>query len=627
MPLRPDQAAVEPAPDLPPRPHWARPALLVIAALAGVTYVWGAGHGSLELYYEAAVRSMGTSWHDFIYGAFDPAGTVSVDKLPGAFWVQALSVRLFGFHPWAILLPQFVEGVATVLVLYRAVSRLAGAVAGLVAAAVVAITPAAVALNRGNISDSLLIFLLVLAANATVTAVLRRRPGWLLVAGLWVGLAFQAKMLEAWLVWPGLGLVWLATGPGRPWRRVLHVGAAVVVTATISLSWMTAVSLVPRGDRPYVDGSTHDSLYQQVFTYNGFGRISTGSAGPLTGQRTAFTSLVDFRLPGATGPTRLLDGAAGRDVGWLVPLALVSTAAALIGRRRRPRDDPLRAAAILWGSWLVVDLAVFSVLTGINAYYLAALAPAVGALCGIGVELLRRSGIGRRPVAAAVVLLAGASAGYGMWLTSPAATSVRLLLLAAAVVLVATGAGLIFGRANPGPARPGVPWRGRAVLGCALLCAAVALGPTAASTDIVVAGLGPFDTPYQPASITNVTQTEPKLALTDLRAGLALLLRANRADRYVSATFTSIIAAPLIIDTGREFEPIGGFTGSIPAPTVAALRRQIDARQLQTIISPRTDNPDIEWVRAHCTVVPDSAGAANGGPISAFSIFFCGPGR
>ena len=154
------------------QPAWARPALLAIAAVAAVGYGWGMAGASVESFYGAAARSMSESWHDFIFGAFDPAGTVTVDKLPGALWVQALSLRVFGFHIWALVLPQVVEGVLTVLVLYRAVRRLAGPAAGLTAAAVLAVTPVTVLLGRGNVSDSLLILLLVLAADATSAALL-----------------------------------------------------------------------------------------------------------------------------------------------------------------------------------------------------------------------------------------------------------------------------------------------------------------------------------------------------------------------------------------------------------------------------------------------------------------------
>ena len=154
----------------PDQPAWARPSLLIVAALAALSYGWGMNDATLETFYGAAARSMSQSWHNFFFGAFDPWGTVSVDKLPGAFWVQALSLRMFGFHTWAIVLPQVVEGALTVLVLYRAVRRVAGPGAGLAAAVALAATPVTILLNRGNVSDSLLILLLVLAADATTAA-------------------------------------------------------------------------------------------------------------------------------------------------------------------------------------------------------------------------------------------------------------------------------------------------------------------------------------------------------------------------------------------------------------------------------------------------------------------------
>ena len=150
-------------------PHGA--ALTVIAALAAAAYAWRMGNDPLEPYYEASVRSMSTSAHDFLYGAFDPAGTLTLDKLPGALWVQALFVVVFGFHTWAMVLPQTIEGVLAVVFLYRAVARLGGRTAGVVAAAVLAASPAVVALNRGNMGDTLMMLLLVLAADATSAAV------------------------------------------------------------------------------------------------------------------------------------------------------------------------------------------------------------------------------------------------------------------------------------------------------------------------------------------------------------------------------------------------------------------------------------------------------------------------
>jgi 4-amino-4-deoxy-L-arabinose transferase-like glycosyltransferase len=211
-----------------------RGAVLLAAALAALSYAWVLGADPLEPYYAAAVRSMSLNWHNFVYGAFDPAGTVTLDKLPGAFWVQALAVRAFGFHPWVIVAPQAIEGALTVVVLYRAVSRLAGAPAGLIAATTVVASPAAVALNRGNIPDSLMILLLlVLAADAVSVAVVSGRLRGLVLAAMWVGLAVQAKMIEAWLVLPGLRLAYVVSAPGSP-GRVRHLAVAGAVTGVVS---------------------------------------------------------------------------------------------------------------------------------------------------------------------------------------------------------------------------------------------------------------------------------------------------------------------------------------------------------------------------------------------------------
>ena len=297
-----------------------RLALAAIAALAGLLYAWALGQGTLEYYYAAAVRSMSMSWHNFIFGAFDPAGTITLDKLPGAFWIQALSVRAFGFHPWAIVLPQAVEGVLTVLVLYRAVSRLAGTTAGLIAALILAVSPATVALDRGNISDSLLILLLVLAADAVSGAITagagNSRPlgegiGGLALAAVWVGLAFQTKMIQAWMVLPALGLAYLLCGPGSAGRRAVQLTVAGTLTALVSLSWMIAVSLVPQADRPYVDGSHNDSIFEQVFVYNGFGRFGDQTPQQLVAAlvRSGASSPVSQPAPGQGQPSPVFEPA------------------------------------------------------------------------------------------------------------------------------------------------------------------------------------------------------------------------------------------------------------------------------------------------------------------------------
>ena len=265
------------------QPVWARPLVFMLAGVAAFLYAWRSS-GYLEVYYAAAVRSMSMSWHNFLFSAFDPAGTVTTDKLPGAFWVQALSVRLFGLHDWAIVLPQIVEGALTVLVLYRAVRRLAGPVAGLVASLVLVVSPANVALNRGNVSDTLMVLLVVLAADAIVGAVLTGRWRNLLLGALWIGLAFQTKMLEAWLILPALGLAYLVAGAPRLLRRVLGVAllGALAVLAVAQLDVLRdARSRRPAG--PSSTGATTTRCSSRCST-------TTGSDGSISPPRTPCSS-------------------------------------------------------------------------------------------------------------------------------------------------------------------------------------------------------------------------------------------------------------------------------------------------------------------------------------------------
>ena len=271
----------------------------------------------------------------------------------------------------------------TVLVLFRAVRRLAGPLAAVTAAAVLALAPATVALNRGNISDTLMVLLLVLAADATVTAVLTGRARSAVLAGVWVGLAFQAKMLEAWLVLPALGAAYLLCGPRSVRRRIAHLAGMAGAAVAVSLSWMSLVSLLPASGRPYVDGSPDDSLFHQVFVYNGFGRLHQVSPNQLLNQAIG----IHIVLSGPGSWSRFLTGEYGRDTGWLIPAAAVILVIGLIARRRAPRQDPLRAGLVLWGVWLAVFLVALSADSSINSYYAAVFSPAVAGLIGTGVAM------------------------------------------------------------------------------------------------------------------------------------------------------------------------------------------------------------------------------------------------
>ena len=602
------------------QPAWARPALLAIAALAAVAYGWGMAGASVEPFYGAAARSMSENWHDFIFGAFDPAGTVTIDKLPGALWVQALSLRVFGFHIWSLVLPQVVEGVLTILVLYRAVRRLAGPAAGLIAAAVLAVTPITVLLSRGNVSDSLLILLLVLAADATSAALLTGSLRQLLLAGVWVGLAFQAKMIQAWLALPALAAAYLLAAPAVRLRtRCAHVALAGLVTAVVSLSWMAAVSLVPSQDRPYADGSPDDSVYTQVFDYNGLGRL-TGNWATLAGPPAppVVAAVESGRLLNAetrgirASWHRLLAGPFAADSGWLLPAAVAGALGVLISRRRQGRRDPLRAAVVLWGGWWLILAVFFSVGTYLNSYYAAALIPAVAALCGTGI-----AACGPRPWPARVRLTVAAavlgSVGYGAYLMLGTASAPVLLTLVALVVAAGAAGQLL------------LPASGKAghLTAFAFAGAAVLLLPAAASVSCVIRGLGPFDTPFEPPRTAHNNQALAAAAPALTRAVQRLELQ-TPPDDALFGTDTSGLAENYILYGGQEVLPIGGYLGNVPAPTLATLQADISrgyVRGFVLPVSPPGPDPRVRWIESHCTRQPQPPHRR---PVP-YANFSCGP--
>jgi 4-amino-4-deoxy-L-arabinose transferase-like glycosyltransferase len=601
------------------QPRWARPALLVIAVVAGVLYGLQAT-GSLEIYYAAGVRSMSMSWHNFFFAALDPRGTVSLDKLPGAFWVQALSARLFGFSAGALVAPQVAEGVITVLVLYRAVRRLAGPWAAVVAAGVLAVAPATVALNRGNISDTLMVLFLVLAADATVSAILTGRAHSAALAGVWVGLAFQAKMLEAWLVLPALGAAYLLCGPRSLRRRIAHLGGMAAAAAAVSLSWMSLVSLLPASGRPYVDGSPNDSLFHQVFVYNGFGRLHQMSPNQLLNQAIG----IHIILSGPGSWSRFLSGDYGRDAGWLIPAAIVIIVVGLIARRRAPRQDLLRAGLVLWGVWLTIFLVALSADSSINSYYAAVLSPAVAGLIGTGVAVaqagagapVRRVPGHRRPspVAAATAGIVLLTVGYTAWLLPAHGTGLPGWLLPVTIAAGLMAAALVLlAPAVKHRAGPGAP-----LVGLAAALVAMLLVPTVASVSMVAVRLGPFDTPFEPQAVDQATR-----AFLDTIKPAAALLPTLRNARIgapdLMAAQTSALAAPFIYVSGMEVLPIGGYTGTVPAPTLAQLKSLIQDRQFHLVLQTRTaTDPRLVWITRNCQFLPNRAR-------DQFVAYFCGP--
>jgi 4-amino-4-deoxy-L-arabinose transferase-like glycosyltransferase len=367
--------------------RWVRPSLLALLAATGLLYLWDlAASGWANAFYSAAVQAGSQSWEAFFYGSSDAGNSITVDKPPASLWVMELSVRLFGLSSWSILVPEALMGVATVGVLYLAVRRVAGPGAALLAGAATALTPVAVLMFRFDNPDALLTLLMTLAAYATVRALERASLRWLVGVGVLIGAAFLTKTLQAMLVVPGFALAYLLAAPTTIGKRVLHLLAAGAAMVVAGGWWVAIVELVPASSRPFIGGSQSNSVWELIWGYNGLGRLTgdeTGSVGGGGGPGGAAGRW------GSTGLTRLFGSEAGGQVAWLLPAALVLLVAGLVVLGRRPRTDVRRGALIAWGGWLLVTALTFSLMAGIfHAYYTVALAPAIGAVVGIGGRLL-----------------------------------------------------------------------------------------------------------------------------------------------------------------------------------------------------------------------------------------------
>ncbi|MCR6485560.1 glycosyltransferase family 39 protein [Amycolatopsis sp. OK19-0408] len=619
-----------------------RLAVGVVLAVAAALWVWALGSRSLQPYYAAAVHSMSGDVSAFFFAGFDPAGVVTVDKPPLAFWTQTLGVTVFGFHPWAIALVQAAEGVAAVFVLHRVVRRWAGPATALLAAALFALTPIAAAVNRDNLPDTLLVLLLVLAAYCVTRAIENAR--WLVWAGVFVGLGFLTKMLAAWIVLPGLALAYFVAAPGSRGRRLAWIGVAAAVTLAVSLSWPLVVSLWP-GAKPFVGSTTDGSVWQLAFGYNGLTRLVGGE----TGVGGSYGTSVGTALGGDAGPLRLFDAEVGGQIAWLLPLALASLVVAAC--RARGATAGTKAGWALWGGWLVVGAVVFSFAGGIfHAYYTAELAPAIAALAAAGLVTAwgwyRAGGRARFVLPAAVAgtallayVLLDRTPEWAPWLryavVALALVAVVAALLRASGVLVVTGLAAI----AAGPAAFVVDTAVRPV--SVLETADPGAGPpsTAALRSVVGVATGEGAEAGYVRFIDNAYQLSPGqrevLTYAQGQAPSTPVVLAVEGGTYG--------ADPFLLNSDARVAPLGGYLGFDPAPSAADLARWVSAGRVRFVLLPQVfvdigrartapavgDAGEltrrIGWEAKHCRPVPPARIGADAA--TAGVLFDCGVRR
>jgi 4-amino-4-deoxy-L-arabinose transferase-like glycosyltransferase len=593
-----------------------------IAVLTTVLYTWDLSSvGMGNSYYAAAVKAMSVSWKAFFFGSIDPGNFITVDKPPAALWVQALSARVFGFGSWSMLLPEALAGVASVLILHHLVRRWAGDTAAHLSALAFALTPVALMMFRYNNPDAFLTFLGLAAAWAVWSALETGRTRPLLLAGAISGLAFQAKMLQAFLVLPAFGLVYLVAGPPKLGRRVVQLALAGLTLLLSAGWWVAIVALWPASSRPFIGSTSDNSILSLVFGYNGLARLF-GRTGPGGGAGAPAGGGGGTGFGGAAGWFRLFNSANGGQVAWLLPMALAGLLAGLWATRRAARTDLGRAGWLLWGGWALVCYLVFSKAKGIyHPYYTIQLAPAAAALAGAGGVALwklgRTSAWLRMALPAAVVVTGGWAVSllnrtptFHPWLRPALFAGVALAaatiwlawsLRNRAVLLVAGG--LAAATLLAGPAAYALATVSNAQTG-----AIVSAGPATGGGGPGGGGLGGAGGP-------GGGQAD---------AALIRYLEANRGDaRYLVAVFGSGSSAPIIIATGEPVITIGGFNGGDPAPTLAQLQSLVARGQVRFVVlggrgggqggPGGNGSSDITtWVTQHGAAVPATAYGGTG---------------
>ena len=582
----------------PEDPAWVRPALLVLLAATAVLYLWDlAASGWANAFYSAAVQAGSESWKAFFFGSSDAANAITVDKPPASLWVMELSARIFGFSSWSMLAPQALEGVAAVGLLYLTVRRTSSAAAGLIAGAVLALTPVAALMFRFNNPDALLALLLIGSVYCLVRALENASTRWLLGAGACIGFGFLTKQLQAFVIVPVLAAVYLYAAPTTVRRRLVQLLAAGLAVVVSAGWWIAAVALTPASMRPYVGGSQDNSILELTLGYNGLGRLTgdeTGSVGGGNGW-------------GETGWLRMFNAEFGFQASYLIPGALVLLAVALYVGRRAPRTDRGRAGLLLWGGWLLVTGLVFSHMQGIiHPYYAVALAPAIGGVVGSGAVALwsaRRGLVARLGLSAALLVtvwwtvqLLGRATTFQPWLRPTVAG------LGVAVALV-----LALGSSLPRRALTGVAALGLVVALAAPAAASVVTASTPHTGSIVSAspqvsgGMGGGTgggrggtgggTRMQPPTGTRPGGTAQGgfgggtgggggmgglLSASSVSSELVAALQAD-ADSYTwaAAAVGSNSAAGPQLASGEPVMAIGGFNGSDPSPTLAQFQELV----------------------------------------------------
>jgi 4-amino-4-deoxy-L-arabinose transferase-like glycosyltransferase len=630
--------------------------LAAIVALAAVLRFSNLGAlGYANHYYTAGITSMLQSWRNFFFVAAEPGGAVSIDKPPVGLWLQAISAYFLGVNGFAMLLPELLAGLASVVVLYHLVRRSFGTGAGLLAALALAITPIVIATDRNNTIDSTLIFTLLLAAWAFIKATESGKLRYLLLGAVLVGIGFNIKMLQAYLPLPAFYALYFLGSSESLRRKIVNLTLATALLAAVSFAWVVAVELTPADQRPYVGSSSDNSILSLIFGYNGLQRLTgMGGGGPRAGGQPGggqftgpdgngqfpppnfggggngqfppggargFGSLGRGGFPGTGQPGlfRLFVAPLSKEVSWLLPFGLFSAGLLLFGTRWRWPLVKEHQALVLWGGWLVTGGVFFSIAGFFHEYYLSMLAAPLAALVGLGTLGLWRMRE-RRPWLAVGLLLLAAGATLAFQVVTATSFTSAAWWLPMTIVLFVSGAALLVASAG---------WQVRYAFVAGFACVMTAL----LLTPGIWSGLTMLNSSNNqslPAAYSGQASGPTNSGGLHVNQALLDYLTVNtQSIEYLMAVPSSMQGADYVIATGRPVLYLGGFSGQDQVVTADDLAQMVANGKLRFIYwnasggngfgGQRGARSDISaWVTSACTPVQGydmatiSAGAPDG---------------
>ena len=610
-----------------------RLSLTVLSLGAAMIYLWDLAKGLRSEYYAAIAMAMSKSFSNLFFGTLDPGGSVTLDKIPGSYWIPAIFVKLFGFSTWAVNAPNALATIGTVIVVSITGKNLYGKTAGLIAGAIFATTPIVAAVARSNQPQSYFLLTLSLAGWASVKALQHNSRKHLIIAGAWIALAFHTYMLEAWAIWPALIAAYFFTDQ-KTSKKFLDIFVAGFSSLLLSLTWIVIVALIPASHRPYIGGTYHNNPFEMVFGYNGLGRFTfTSDSLSSTTDDPIFRS---FTPPfgGSAGIDRLFNYNVGGQIAWLIPTAITSIAIVIIFKQRR-------AITVFYTTWAAIFFAMFSAVSGIHQFYVSSLALPIAALISAAIALARE----HKSINSELLLLGvtavwtfflasrysqyfawapfvqGAAALIGIYVATHSMRHHFEVIVPLVLILGITTTPSLWAldsRNHPSAINPiagPIDALGGAHGG---LNGGLNAGPNGGPNRQGPPGGFNNGLRMGPPPIGNFGSTLPN----NFRNGggfsgetysqLISYLKKNRnGAKYLLATFGAQTAARFITQTGEPILPIGGFDGQDPTPSLAEFQKLVSEGQLRFVLANtgvgnRGDTSHsqtiLSWVASNCTI-------------------------